>query len=287
MPNLFNRLMPRGHDVHRLRRHDAALLPVARDDPDRPVRAQQRRPAQLLPGPQAEVERAARPGCSAAGYNTAHVGKFLNSYEANDGRSRRGRAGLGPLVHGAREAPLLQLEGLQERPGQALREQRQRSRHERDDGVRDPLDQAAGAQEGSLLHAGRLLRAPHLDRPRHALLDRRRARARGRGPLRDLPGPTAAELQRAGRLRQAVADQGPDRDHPGGGAQHRAPLPLHPRVRLRRRPRSRRDHGHAQGPQGARRHGRHVRLRQRLLLRRAPDREGQAEPLRGEHPRCR
>ena len=57
--------------------------------------------------------------------------------------------------------------------------------------------------------------------------------------------------------------------------QHHPPLPLHARLAGRRRSRDRQ--GLPQGQEGGRaqEHGLPVRLRQRLLLRRAPDPEGQ------------
>ena len=65
MPNLYAKLIAAGDDVHRLHRHDAALLPLAGDAADRPVRPQQRRPAQLLPRSEAASRTSCPPGCSA------------------------------------------------------------------------------------------------------------------------------------------------------------------------------------------------------------------------------
>ena len=106
------------HDVHGLHRHDAALLPFPRDDPDRPVRPQQRRPAELLPRPQAAAERPARLAPAGRLQHRARR-QVPQRLRVERGGSVRGRAGLGPLVHRAREAPLLQLEGVEERQGRA------------------------------------------------------------------------------------------------------------------------------------------------------------------------
>ena len=110
----------RGNHVHRLRRHDAALLPVAGDAADRPVRPQQRGPAQLLPRPEAEAERPARLAAAQRLHDRARR-QVPERLRAGRRRPGRRRARLGQVVHAAREAPLLQLEGVEERQDPPLR----------------------------------------------------------------------------------------------------------------------------------------------------------------------
>ena len=174
MPNLYTKLMAAGTTLLRLHRHDAALLPLAGRLHDRPVRPQQRHPAQLLPRPAGEEERA--PDLAAAAglldRPRRQVPERLRGGRARPGRRR---PGVGSLVHAARAPQVLRLEGLQERRGRPLRDRRQGPGDDRDQQVRRQLDRAPGQEEGPVLPAGRLLRAAHGARPRHALPGRPRA----------------------------------------------------------------------------------------------------------------
>ena len=86
---------PQGRHLRQLVRQLLALLPVALDDADRAVRAQPRGAGQQASRRAATASsrrRSATPcrsGCSASGYYTAHIGKFLNGY----GRTVAGHGG--------------------------------------------------------------------------------------------------------------------------------------------------------------------------------------------------
>ena len=207
MPNLFGRMIPRSTSFTDYIVTTPLCCPLARPLHDRSVRPQQRRPAELLRRPQAEAERA--PGLAAV-RRLQHRPRRQVPQRLRGERRRAGsrRAGLGSLVHGAREAPLLQLEGVEERQGPPLRIDDDDHVDQGDQRLRDALDQAPGEEEGSLLHAGRLLRAHTSTGPRHALRLGPRPRADRRAPLRHLSAADPGELQRGGRLRQAQERSG-------------------------------------------------------------------------------
>ena len=147
----------RRHVVLRLRRDDAALLPVPSRLHDRPVRPQQRRPQELLPGPAPEA-----PGPRLVA-RTARLPdrprRQVPQQVRGAGQAPDRRPGLGSLVHPAREAQVLRLEGIAERRRGPLRRRRSRQRHHRDLALRDAVGVAARGPEGPLLPPGRLLRA--------------------------------------------------------------------------------------------------------------------------------
>ena len=130
MPNLFNRLMPRGTTFTDY----VVTTPLCCPSRATILTGQYGHNNGVLRNfyPDLKQQQNVLPAwLQRAGYNTAHVGKFLNAYESNEGGAVRGRARLGPLVHRAREAPLLQLEGVEERQGPPLRHQRRRPRDRR------------------------------------------------------------------------------------------------------------------------------------------------------------
>ena len=153
-----------------------------------------------------------------------------------------------------------------------------------------PGDQRPSAVQAPLLPLRRLPR-PAQRRPQHA-----RGRAPGPMPEHGKAGQApprgvrlraatdAARLQRGRRLGQARGDVQPGPSQRRGHRERDPPVSLPARIAARdRRRRQARGQG-AQGPGRARQHGRPVHLRQRLHGRRAPDRDGQEPPLRGEHP---
>ena len=104
----------------------SALLPVARDLPHRPVRAQPRRAAASTRrtggyGALRHARTRCRSGCSDAGYDTAHIGKYLNGY--GDAGARRRAAGLDRLARRVDNShlPDVGLHDQRERPHAHLR----------------------------------------------------------------------------------------------------------------------------------------------------------------------
>ena len=240
MPNLYRQLMAAGHDLHDYIVTTPALLPLPGRLPDRPVRPQQRRPAQLLPRPEARSRTCCRPGSSApATAPPTSASSSTPTSRATLGPAAVG-AGLGPLVHRAREPRYY--DSKASKNGQVRHYGTDDDDHAttRDERLRGPLDQAARPQERAVLHAGRLLRPAHRDRaatpaaPRRPSPSRRTSTASTTHPL-----PQPAELQRGDvsdkpRVHPATAPADRRRESPDQRA-----LPLRPRVRLRRRPRHR------------------------------------------------
>ena len=199
-----------------------------------------------------------------------------------DGREASGgAAGLGQVARPGRRPRLLQVQGVQ--PGQEG-QLRGHLRHRLDRRHLDRPDRQARPGGQALLPPGQRVRAACRERPQREsrpLRGRGRARPSGPGPVQ---GGRAAELaldQREGHLRQAQLrrrqGRADARPAAGAGAALRVPARGAAQPRSLDRP----DHAGARGVRGARRHGRHLRLRQRHLPRRAPAPGRQGPRLRG------
>ena len=214
-------------------------------------------------------------------------------------RLRRGRprlrpGGMGRVVRRRRSGSArLRLRAQRERRGRPLRRRGVRLQAGRPDRARRRRDRGVQADdERSLLPRPRLHRAargraapepaaarqlPGLAEagaaPRSRLRSRQRCRARRASTSAAWPTSRSAirERPRIGR---------------GGIRAHDPPLPLHARVAAVGRRGGGRGGRRAAPHRRARRHRDRLHLRQRLLLRRAPDRGRQAAPLRGGDPRA-
>ncbi len=270
-----------------------ALLPVAGDVPDRPVRAQPRRAGE----PAAERrlqharqhEHAARLAAARRLPHRARRQVPERLRTAAGPRSRpagaSGTASVDPTTY-----RLLRLHAQRERPARHLRDTARRTTRPTSTRRRPSTSSVAARRRTSPFFLSVAFLAPHSGAPRDARTTRRRRRRsprRGTGtrsPHEPLPTAAVASTRRTSPTSPPAFATGGCLDR-AAARQHPGELPAAARVAARGRRGGRSGSSTRSRRRRARQHADRVHLRQRLLPRRAPDPEREGARLRAVHPR--